>query len=97
MQDLQEVYGCEVLPSSMLEICRRPGGTEGGAALIGALCPVLLRSEEKPVVTRFGLFSPCIAVLFRSFVFWTTLSTWPLQRLDCLCELNWELHACACD
>ena len=48
MQGLREVYGCEVLPNSMLQLRRRLSGIEGCAALMDALCPLLLRPDESP-------------------------------------------------
>ena len=53
MSHLQDLYGCDVIPNSMLELCRRPIGAGKVSQLADVLCSLLLRSEEKPVVTRF--------------------------------------------
>lgn len=77
-RNLQSLYGRhQVLPDSLLEVLNgdaarlqhvgRPSGSEEEVAawLSSELERWCLRAEEKPVVTRFWLFSSCIYSLFR--------------------------------
>ena len=65
-ETLRRVYGAEVVPASLLEFVGHAHSVEARGPLAAELLRnLLLRSETKPVVTRFFLFAPCIATLFR--------------------------------
>ena len=63
---LQGLYGPEVLPHNLLKVLRE-SPVEKSAALF-ELERNLLRSQERPTVTRFWLFTECVFGLVRWFL-----------------------------
>ena len=90
LQNLQTLYGASVLPDSLLTCLNgAPGSLEhfgsslsDRASVVARVTNVLqrlcLRSDEKPVTTRFWTFAECVASLFR----WTFLKLPPSEILS---------------
>ena len=80
-QRLLELYGEDILPDDLLAVknrdianmehVARPDGVSEAAAMeamIEVLRKLVLISQERPVVTRFFLFTPCCFAMLRMFI-----------------------------
>ena len=81
MARLLDLYGEDVLPPELLAVknrdlnamehVARPGGVSEAEAIkemVYVLCRLVLIAQERPIVTRFLLFTPCCFATLRMFI-----------------------------
>lgn len=66
---LQGLYGHKVLPDSLLNAVNLPAqeefGQEKKQSLFGQISRICLLAQDRPVPTRFWLFSSCVPLLYQ--------------------------------